>query len=814
MTEPRLTTAPTPAQSQTPAASDVATPGWHALAEAALRRLYPDRPRGLQIGAMLRGLGSTDAEADIDAYTDAAPNAQAGDDAPADDKRAAAAPDTASPDAAAALRAWEIAEGLDDIFGPDDIDHDIPMPSGTPAAEVMRVADIATALAEGDDPWAADSVTGTYRPPYPVETGTVLALAQLARTLGTQSAVDALLSDGAATVLVCDSTAEANRLRDALMKGLRRPGARAGQPLSQTPIRPDVVVLNTRTATGHPLDLDRVEDKLADPAPLVILTPPGQTLPGALQTLPVIHIARPCVETLTWTLRLTHSATGQIAADTLRAALPSDSALASLSMTTLDLALRQSGPLRVARKLADLARPQRVVADDGPTLADLPGLGDAGQTLRQIAADLNAFRAGTLPWSDVASGVLLTGAPGTGKTFAAAAFARAAGVPLVTATLGEWQATVTGRGHDMMRAMAKSFDTAKAAASGPAKGAVLFIDEIDAIPSRDGLADHNATYYHNVTDTMLNHLDGAIARDGVIVIGATNYPERLDSAMVRPGRLGLRIDLHHPKTSDLTDVLRYHLRDALPGANLTPVARAAAGATMADIKGLVQAARQTARAKGRDLSVSDLMAALRDHRPPVSQALRHRVAISGAAKAVVAHVTGSARPDRLSLTVAPDVIAHVALTPRPDARTRADLGRDLITLLAGRAAEDVILGSISGRSGGNTTCDLAQATRLAIATELSFGREPDLIWCSAADDPILLFARHRGLRARVARRLDAAYARACDLVRAHRVTIEVLASDLLVDGIVTADALRTSLRDGPPEDDDWGDDASSFWPGL
>ncbi|WP_404807671.1 ATP-dependent metallopeptidase FtsH/Yme1/Tma family protein [Loktanella gaetbuli] len=289
--------------------------------------------------------------------------------------------------------------------------------------------------------------------------------------------------------------------------------------------------------------------------------------------------------------------------------------------------------------------------------------------------------------------------------------------------------------------------------------------------------------------------------------------------MVRPGRLGLRIDMQHPTTADLPDVLRYHLRNDLPDADLITIARAASGATMADIKGLVQRARQTARANGRDLAVSDLMTALRDQRPPVPQALRARVAVACAAKAVTAQITGYARPDRISLTVAREVTAQVVLTPLPDARTRADIQREMITLLAGRAAEEVIVGSVSGRSGGDAASDLARATRLAIAAELSFGHGTGLIWCSADAEPATLFARHRGLRDRTARRLDAAYARACDLVRTHHTLIAVLASDLLVDGIVESEALRDVMEVAAPESDGGGgggggDDTAGFWPRM
>ncbi|RYH00616.1 hypothetical protein EU805_17255, partial [Salipiger sp. IMCC34102] len=240
--------------------------------------------------------------------------------------------------------------------------------------------------------------------------------------------------------------------------------------------------------------------------------------------------------------------------------------------------------------------------------------------------------------------------------------------------------------------------------------------------------------------------------------------------------------------------------------DLAPAARAAAGLTQAQLAERVTAARRRARAEGRAMSLDDLLVDLARRRLPISPALRRRIATYAAGRAVAAHVTRTARIDAIRLQGSH---AELDLADWPNARTAADIGRNLVTLLAGRAAEEVILGEASGRCGGDADSDLARATRLAIEEALGRGHGT-LVWCGAEEDPGTLFARHKGLRERVARRLEAAYARACALVRDHREVIDLIAADLVIDGVLEGEALNEALacchvRDSGAEDDGPGD---------
>ena len=706
------------------------------------------------------------------------------------------------------LADWDIPD--DDV--PDDISdliaeaglEDEAQPSGVPAAEVITTEDIAQALRVGDDPWAMDSGTISYRPPLAVDPGDVTILARLAKTFATQEAVNAALCDGAATVLLCASDAEAHRTARVLKSALRFSG-----DATQTPPAPQVVVFDEgclATASNRA----RAQDRITDPAPLLVVsTVPPASLPGALAHLPDVTLASHCADTLLWTLRRTHSATGKLAEAAVRDALPDDAALVQLTQDRIDLSLRAIGPLSVARKLAELAVDQI----RGPKLADLPGLGAAGDQLAQIAEDVAAYRAGKLPWSDVTNGILLSGAPGTGKTTVAAALARTLGVPLIATSLGDWQEEGSG-GRNVIKAIIATFAGARAAASRLRDGvAIILIDEIDSVQSREGKRDHNSSYFTSLNNELLKQLHGAIERDGVLVIGATNHPERLDPALTRWDRLGMHIAIGHPTARDLPAVLRYHLGSDLADLDLARIARAASGLSMAEARGLVQEARQMARAETRPMVEDDLFAVLTRTRMPLSEALRRRAATYAAARAVAAHVTGSARPDALRLAGA---AASVDLTRRTDARTRADIGRKLVTLLAGRAAEEDMCGTPSGLGGGDAGSDLAQATRLAIREALSYGHG-SLVWCEGEGDPTTLFARHPGLRDRVASRLDGAYARARNLIRANCDAVVALSGHLAVDGVVDTDTMRDLLIycvDQPRPAPDGPDADGGIWLGM
>lgn len=156
---------------------------------------------------------------------------------------------------------------------------------------------------------------------------------------------------------------------------------------------------------------------------------------------------------------------------------------------------------------------------------------------------------------------------------------------------------------------------------------ILFIDEIDAVGDRDKDTSHNQQYHVEVVSALLEQLDGAEKREGVVVVGACNTPERLDPALTRAGRL----DRHKPAR---VGILRWHLRDHLQVNDLGSIAEMTEGWSGAGREKLVRDARRLARRQRRLLSVQDLMDAL-PARSPLPAAVMRRNAIHEAGHAVV-----------------------------------------------------------------------------------------------------------------------------------------------------------------------------------
>jgi hypothetical protein len=246
-------------------------------------------------------------------------------------------------------------------------------------------------------------------------------------------------------------------------------------------------------------------------------------------------------------------------------------------------------------------------------LEHLFGLGEARKWGNQLAHDLRLYAEGQLAWSEVDKGVVLEGPPGCGKTLFAQALANSSQVSLVVASYAQWQGTRDGHLGDTLAAMKASFQEARKAAP-----CILLIDEVDSLPDRGTLPAINKDYLVAVVNGLLEQLDGALGREGVVVVGACNNASFLDPALTRAGRLEKVIQIPFPDAPAIEGILRVHLKDDLVQADLAEVARAAAErrAVGADIELWCRNARRRARLERRVLEIADLAREIGDASSP------------------------------------------------------------------------------------------------------------------------------------------------------------------------------------------------------
>lgn len=397
---------------------------------------------------------------------------------------------------------------------------------------------------------------------------------------------------------------------------------------------------------------------------------------------------------------------------------------------------------------------------EGPYLHQLAGMAEARSWGEDLVRDLANHYAGQIRWADLDPYCVLYGPPGTGKTTFAKALAASAQLPLIATTFGEWQSAGEAHLGTLLQAMRASFDLAKSSAP-----CVLFIDELDSIPKR-GAGSRATTYWNQVTNDLLKLIDGLSEAKGVVVVGACNHLEMLDPALVRSGRLGRKLHVPLPRLEDLPQILTFHLGDdARRAGDLASIAVLCIGKSGADIKQLVNAARRRARHARHPLGRADLLAEIESKVGKLDDATVRRIAVHEAGHAVVALRARVSRNINLTIVQSGDTAGAVFLDQAGTVWTRAAVEANLATMLAGRAAEHVFMGEVSGGAGGGANSDLARATKLAIEAvcRLGLSARQSMSWLGQSEDtPISHYPAD--IQAEVSELLRGAYQRAVVMI--------------------------------------------------
>lgn len=417
-------------------------------------------------------------------------------------------------------------------------------------------------------------------------------------------------------------------------------------------------------------------------------------------------------------------------------------------------------------------------------LEDLSGMDEARSWGLSLAADLAEHKAGTLPWCDIESGVLLHGPPGTGKTMFAQALAGSCGVRLHVHSVAAWQA----KGHlgDMLKAMRAAFDEARK--SGPS---ILFVDELDSIGSRDEPLGDHASYQRQVVNALLECLDGAVDRGGVVVVGATNNVGAIDRAVLRPGRLGRLVEVRLPDLAGRIGILRHHLRGDLPDADLARIADEIGDVSGATLAQIIRETRSAARRERRAISESDLWRSVPSG-VLLSEVAFRRLCVHEAGHVTVGHELASMSgliPTRATvrrrMRHGNEHQTEFSVVEGFD-QTRASVEAHIVVLLAGLAAEEVLLGSRGGGSGGTADADLVRATQLAATAERSLGLGGSLfsVPSGLAMESGASASGNHGLRHRVEEVLARCLREAKLVVERRRDDVEAVAKRLAESGVI------------------------------
>ena len=442
----------------------------------------------------------------------------------------------------------------------------------------------------------------------------------------------------------------------------------------------------------------------------------------------------------------------------------------------------------------------------GVTFKDVAGQDEAKESLQEIIDFLHNPGKYTAIGAKLPKGALLVGSPGTGKTLLAKAVAGEADVPFFSISGSDFVEMFVGMGASRVRDL---FQQAQKVAP-----CIIFIDEIDAVGrSRDNRFGNNSEQEQTLNQ-LLNEIDGFEPSKGIVCLAATNRPEILDKALLRPGRFDRRIIVDRPNLQGRLDTLKVHTRKIKlsDDVDLKKIAQATAGAVGADLANLVNEAALRAVRKGRkavnqeDLLVSfeTVIAGTEKKNTVLTDMEKRLVAYHEVGHALVAALEKNSQPVS-KITIVPHTSGALGYTMQmPEEEkflsTADELRTELKTLVGGRAAEAVVFGvQTTGASN-----DIQRATSLARAMVTQYGMSEKFGLMSTASvqhqylDGQAYMDCSQEMAAEVDREvmkiLETAYADAKRLLTDNRSLLDEISEFLLVKETITGDELMAFVN--------------------
>jgi len=446
------------------------------------------------------------------------------------------------------------------------------------------------------------------------------------------------------------------------------------------------------------------------------------------------------------------------------------------------------------------------------TFKDVAGVDEVKEELEEIVEFLKNPRKFNELGAKIPKGVLLYGPPGTGKTLLAKAVAGEAGVPFFSISGSDFVEMFVGVGASRVRDL---FDQAKKNAP-----CIVFIDEIDAVGRQRGAGLGGG---HDEREQTLNQLlvemDGFNSNEGIIIIAATNRPDILDPALLRPGRFDRQITVDVPDIKGREEILKVHTRNKplSEEVDLGVLARRTPGFTGADLANLVnEGALLAARRHKKKITMQELdeavervIAGPEKKSRVISEQEKRLVAYHEAGHAIVGHYLPNTDPvHKVSIIPRGRAGGYTLILPKEDRRfmTKSQLLDQVVMLLSGRVAEELVLKDIS--TGAQN--DLERATELVrkIITEFGMSEELGPLTFGRKQEQVFLgrdIARDRNYSEAVAfaidkearRIMDECYERAKTILTTHLDKLHLVARTLMEKETLTAEEF-TALMEGKP----------------